>query len=160
MKGKFINQYELFKMQSDESIKDIFTHFIDITNNLKSLGKTYSNKEIVRKIIMCLPKNNWGPGVTTIKQAQDFKKLKLGDRLRKLLKHQIHLKEDEGESSRKGIALKAIKEYCTSDNKKIHWLHSDWLFETLTKWAKENFQSTRIQPRRMYIKKKWKILPS
>jgi len=45
----FIHQYELFKMQPDVTIKKMFTCFTDITNNLKSLGKTYTNKELVRK---------------------------------------------------------------------------------------------------------------
>jgi len=56
----FTHQYELFKMQSDESIKDMFTRFTDITNNLKSLGKTYTNEEMVRKILRCLPKRTIG----------------------------------------------------------------------------------------------------
>lgn len=57
----FFHQYELFKMQPDEMIKKMFTRFTDITNNLKSLGKTYTNEEIVRKILQCLPKNKWVP---------------------------------------------------------------------------------------------------
>jgi len=40
-----VHQYELFKMQADVSIKDMFTCFTDITNNLKSLEKTYTNEE-------------------------------------------------------------------------------------------------------------------
>ena len=111
----FIHQYELFKMQTDESIKDMFTRFTDITNNLKSLGKTYTNEEMVRKILRCLPKSKWGPKVTAIEEAQDLKKLELDDLLGKLLTHEIHLKEDDGESSKKGIALKAIQEDCTSE---------------------------------------------
>ena len=70
----FVHQYELFKMQADESIKDMFTRFTNITNNLKSLGKSYSNEEMVRKILRCLSKNKWGPKVTAIEEAQDLKK--------------------------------------------------------------------------------------
>jgi len=70
---------------------------------------------MVRKILRCIPKNKWGPKVTTIKEVQDLKKLELDDLLGKLLTHEIHPKEDEGESTKKGIALKAIKEDCTSD---------------------------------------------
>ena len=102
-------------MQIDESIKDMFTRFTDITNNLKSLGKTYKNEEMVRKILWCLPNNKWGPKVTAIEEAQDLKKLELDDPLGKLLTHEIHLKEDDWESSKKGIALKAIQEDCTAD---------------------------------------------
>ena len=65
----FVHQYELFKMQPDKTIKEMFTRFTNITNNLKSLGKTYTNEEIVRKILRCLPKNEWGPKVTAIKEA-------------------------------------------------------------------------------------------
>ena len=93
----------------------MFTRFTDITNNLKTLGKTYSNEEMVRKILRCLPKNKWGPKVTAIEEAQDLKRLELDDLLGKLLTHEIHLKEDEGDSLRKGIALKASKEDGTSD---------------------------------------------
>jgi len=47
---------------------------------------------MVRKIIRCLPKNRWDPKVTTIKEAQDLKKLELDDLLGKLLTHEIHMK--------------------------------------------------------------------
>ena len=102
-------------MQLDESIKDMFTRFTDITNNLKSLGKTNSNEEMVRKIFRRLPKDKWDPA---IEEVQDLKKLELDDLLRKLLTYEIYLKEDEGESSNKGISLKASKEDCTSDEEK------------------------------------------
>jgi len=103
-------------MQGDESIKDMCTRFTDITNNLKSLGKSYSNEEMVRKILRCLPKNKWGLEVSTIDEAHDLKKLELGDLFGKLLTHEIHLKEEDGESSKKGIALKAIKQDCSSED--------------------------------------------
>ena len=90
----FVHQYKRFKMQPNETIKEMFTCFTDITNNLKSLGKTYTNKEMVRKIIRRLPKNKRGPKVVAIKKAQDLKTLALDDLLGKLLKHKIHLKED------------------------------------------------------------------
>ena len=74
----YIHQYELFKMQMDESIKDMFTQFINITHNLKSIGRPTPIKKMVRKILWCLPKNKQGPKVTTIEEAQDLKKLELG----------------------------------------------------------------------------------
>ena len=33
-----VHKYELFKMKHDESINEMFTHFTDIINSLKSLG--------------------------------------------------------------------------------------------------------------------------
>ena len=70
---------------------------------------------MVRKIIWCLSKNKWWQKVIAIEEAQDLKKLELEDLLGKLRTHEIHIKEDEGESSKKGIALKATKEDCSSD---------------------------------------------
>ena len=44
----FVHKYEIFKMQPNESIDDMFTRFSEITNNLYSLGKTYSQSDLVR----------------------------------------------------------------------------------------------------------------
>ena len=95
----------------------MFTQFTNITNNLKSLGKPYSNEEMLKKILQCLPKSKWRSKVTAIEEPQDLKKLELDDLLGKLFIHDIHLKVDKGESSKKGIALKATKEDSTSEDK-------------------------------------------
>ncbi|GAV71747.1 UBN2 domain-containing protein, partial [Cephalotus follicularis] len=60
-----VHEYELFMMHNDECISDMFTRFTTITNSLKNLGKSYSNQELVRKILRCLPKS-WTPKVTAI----------------------------------------------------------------------------------------------
>ena len=60
-----VHKYELFKMKHDESITEIFTHFMDIINNLKILGKSYSNSDLVSKILRSLPKT-WEAKVTAI----------------------------------------------------------------------------------------------
>lgn len=49
-----VHKYELFKMLPDENISSMFTRFTDITNGLKSLGKSYSNVELVRKVLRSL----------------------------------------------------------------------------------------------------------
>ena len=51
-----VHKYEFFKMEHDESITEIFTHFTDIINGLKNFGKSYSNSDLVRKILRSLPK--------------------------------------------------------------------------------------------------------
>ncbi|GAV61060.1 UBN2 domain-containing protein, partial [Cephalotus follicularis] len=60
-----VHEYELFMMHYDECISDMFTRFTTIVNSLKNLGKNYSNQELVRKILRCLPKS-WTPKVTAI----------------------------------------------------------------------------------------------
>ena len=51
-----VHKYELFKMEREESITEIFTHFMDIINDLKNLDKSYSNSDLVRKILRSLPR--------------------------------------------------------------------------------------------------------
>jgi len=68
--------------------------FTEIINNLKSLGKTYTNEEMVRKVLICLPRSKWEPEVKTIEEAQDLKTFKLDDLAGKLLTHEIHLQEE------------------------------------------------------------------
>ena len=46
-----IHDYELFTMESFESISEIFHKFTNIINALKSFGKSYTNGELVRKIL-------------------------------------------------------------------------------------------------------------
>ncbi|GAV80180.1 zf-CCHC domain-containing protein/UBN2 domain-containing protein, partial [Cephalotus follicularis] len=54
------HEYELFIMHDNECIIDMFSRFTTIVNSLKNLGKSYSNQELVRKILRCLP-NSWTP---------------------------------------------------------------------------------------------------
>ena len=42
-------EYEAFKMKTDESISDMYARLTILTNGLKSLGKSYTEYEIVRK---------------------------------------------------------------------------------------------------------------
>ena len=60
-----VHKYELFKMEHDESITKMFTHFTDIINGLKSLSKFYSNSDLVRKNFRSLLKT-WEAKVIAI----------------------------------------------------------------------------------------------
>ncbi|GAV77285.1 UBN2 domain-containing protein, partial [Cephalotus follicularis] len=68
------HEYELFLMHDNECISDMFTRFTTIVNSLKNLGKYYSNQELVRKILRCLPRS-WTPKVTAIEEAKDLSTL-------------------------------------------------------------------------------------
>ena len=48
-----VHSYELFKMQLDESISQMFARFTNITNGLKSLGKSYTESEMTRFLDLC-----------------------------------------------------------------------------------------------------------
>ncbi|VFQ66144.1 unnamed protein product [Cuscuta campestris] len=48
------HEYELFKMKEIESVDQMLDRFLKIINDLHVLGKTYSNKDLVRKILWSL----------------------------------------------------------------------------------------------------------
>ena len=62
-----VSEYEAFKMKQDESISDMFSRLTILTNGLKSLGKSYSEYEIVRKILKSLT-SAWHTKATVIKR--------------------------------------------------------------------------------------------
>ncbi|GAV66436.1 UBN2 domain-containing protein, partial [Cephalotus follicularis] len=74
------HEYELFSMNEDGDIKSMFTRFTNIINALQSLDKTYSNSELVRKILRCLPRS-WLPKVTAIEEVKNLSILLLEDLL-------------------------------------------------------------------------------
>ncbi|GAV62914.1 DUF4219 domain-containing protein/UBN2 domain-containing protein, partial [Cephalotus follicularis] len=75
-------------------ISDMFTRFTTIINSLKNLGKSYSNQELVRKILRCLPKS-WTPKVTAIEEAKDLSTLPLEQLLGSLMTHETTMKSHE-----------------------------------------------------------------
>ena len=60
-----VHKYELFEMEPTESITGMYTRFTDIVNNLKNLGKVYTDADLCRKILRSLFQT-WNSKVTTI----------------------------------------------------------------------------------------------
>lgn len=85
----------------------MFTRFTDIINALKSLGKSDSNSELVRKILRSLPRSGEAK-VTAIQEAKDLTRLPLEELLGSLMTHELTMKngEEEDDTRRTG-ALKA-----------------------------------------------------
>ena len=103
-----VHKYELFKMEHDESITEMFTHFTDIINGLKSLGKSYSNSDLVRKILRSLPRT-WEAKVTAIQEAKYLNILPLEELLGSLMTYELSMKQHQEEDVKKKriIALKS-----------------------------------------------------
>ena len=103
-----VYQYEMFKILEYENIDKMTTKFMHIINQLKALGKRYTNAEMVRKILRSLSKA-WCPKVTTIQEAKDLNVLSLDALIRSLKTHEIELNEASEDSNRrsKSIALKS-----------------------------------------------------
>ncbi|GAV58763.1 zf-CCHC domain-containing protein/UBN2 domain-containing protein [Cephalotus follicularis] len=111
-----VHEYELFVMHDNECISDMFSRFTTIINSLKNLDKSYSNQELVRKILRCLPKC-WTPKVTAIEEAKDLSTLPLEQLLGSLMTHETTMKNHENVEvkKKKAIAFKASKEDSESD---------------------------------------------
>ena len=112
--GMLTHEYELFIMQSVETIFDMYNWFTTIVKNLKGFEKTYANKELVKKILYSLPKS-WEAKVTTIEESKDPNTFPLDELVGSLLTHEMKLKQGENtnkkgqEANKKvGIVFKSI----------------------------------------------------
>ena len=47
------HEYELFRMNQGESIQEMQKRFTHIVNHLASLGKTFSNEDLINKVLRC-----------------------------------------------------------------------------------------------------------
>ena len=68
----------------------MFDRFNDILNGLKALQKTYSNSELVRKVLRALAKS-WASKKDAILEVKDLNNLPLEELLGSLLTHEMGL---------------------------------------------------------------------
>ena len=68
---------------------------------MKGLGKTYANKELVKKILNSLPKS-WEAKVTTIEESKDPNTFPLDELIGSFLTHKMKVKQGE-ESNKKAL---------------------------------------------------------
>ena len=104
-----VYKYELFKIEPHETITEMFTRFIDVLNGFKSLGRDYTNSDIVRKILRSLLKN-WEPKVTTTQEVKSLNKLALEELIGSLMTYELNMNQGKEEEmkKKKSIALMAI----------------------------------------------------
>jgi hypothetical protein len=93
-------------MNEEENIDEMYSRFTSIVNELRSLRKTYTTHDRIRKILRCLP-STWRPMVIAITQGKNLKSLALEDLTGSLKAHETLLQDDK--PTRKGnmLALKA-----------------------------------------------------
>ncbi|KAJ6923435.1 hypothetical protein NC652_016923 [Populus alba x Populus x berolinensis] len=93
----------------------MFTRMTTITNSLDALGKTYTNIDIMSKILRFLPKT-WEAKVTTIREAKNHTQLSLEELISSLITHKITMEKQElEEKPKKNLAFKTIH-HADSDN--------------------------------------------
>ncbi|XP_016743097.1 uncharacterized protein [Gossypium hirsutum] len=82
--------YELFKAKLEEGINEMSDRFTHIINGLKALGKTYPNKEMVKKMLNSLP-TSWEPKVMAIEESKDLNSLSLDELIGSLLTYEMKI---------------------------------------------------------------------
>nr|KYP38695.1 hypothetical protein KK1_040039 [Cajanus cajan] len=75
-RNTFTHEYELFRMNQNESIQDMQKRFIHIINHLASLGKVFPNEDLINKVLRCLSRE-WQPKVTAIAESKDLTTMSL-----------------------------------------------------------------------------------
>jgi len=83
-----MRRYELFEMGDHETGMEMYTRFTHITNEVKSLGKSFTTEELVRKILRFLPQS-WEAKVTTIQEAKDKKTITLDELIGNLQTYEL-----------------------------------------------------------------------
>ena len=83
-------------MFQGESIKEMFTRFNKITNELNSFGKVFASEDLVRKILRSLDER-WIPKVTAIKEAKNLSRLSVEDLIGSLMMHEMELMPNKDE---------------------------------------------------------------
>ncbi|XP_077249185.1 uncharacterized protein LOC143888633 [Tasmannia lanceolata] len=107
-----VSDFEAFKMKNDESIYEIYTRFTNIINELEGLGKTYTNEEIVNKLLRSLPAS-WDLKITAIEEAKNLDTILLEELVGSLITHEMKMKKrsdqqgHKDDPKKKGIAFKA-----------------------------------------------------
>ena len=95
-----MRKYELIEMGDRETVMDMYTRFTHITNELKSLGKSFTTEELVRKILRFLP-HSWEAKVTAIQEAKDMKKITLDELIGNLQTYELRRNSQQKEETKK-----------------------------------------------------------
>ena len=106
-----VTQYEVFKMVESETINQMYSRFTNIINSLKALGKTYTQPELIQKILKSLPAT-WIHKVSAIEESKDLDRYELEELIGSLMTHEIHIQNLQGKNDfrKKDLALKATRE--------------------------------------------------
>ena len=72
------NQYEMFKMQANESITSWFDRYTIIINQLNQLGRVIPKDEMVKRLLRSFPKS-WRSIVVAIREVKDLNKILLDE---------------------------------------------------------------------------------
>ncbi|XP_016168788.1 uncharacterized protein LOC107611366 [Arachis ipaensis] len=108
-----MKDYELFFMKEKESIDEMFKRSSIIINRLDAMGKPFTEKELVRKILRNLTKK-WETKTTAVQEGNNLNQITYYELRGKLLAYETtHLKT---ENKKKSVALKLMVETESDEN--------------------------------------------
>ena len=87
-------------MSYEEIVMDMYARFTHITNELKSLGKSFTTEELVRKILRFLPQS-WEAKVTAIQEAKKMDEISLDELIGNLQTYELRKNSQVKEETRK-----------------------------------------------------------
>ncbi|KAH1250193.1 hypothetical protein GmHk_05G013407 [Glycine max] len=97
------HEYELFRLNQNETIQDMQKRFTHIVNHLASLGKIFSNEDFINKV-------PFKQGMTT-EESRDLANMSLATLFGKLQEHKMELmklnQHEENDKKKKEITLKS-----------------------------------------------------
>ena len=106
--GILVNDFELFRQKTGESIRDLVGRMNALINALKNMGKEYSTLELNRKLLNALS-SEWKIKVIAIEEAKNLTTTPLDEIVGSLLTHEMNeARRNEGMIKKdKSIALQA-----------------------------------------------------
>ena len=106
--GISVNDFELFRQKTEESIRDLVGRMNALINALKNMGKEYSTLELNRKLLNALS-SEWKIKVIAIEEAKNLTTTPLDEIVGSLLTHEMNeVRRNEGTINKdNSIALQA-----------------------------------------------------
>ncbi|KZV56849.1 hypothetical protein F511_17022 [Dorcoceras hygrometricum] len=83
-------KYEAIKMKDGETMAEFDERFSAVVIELNSLGKEYSNRELVLKVMRALPKE-WDVKTMAMRESKDLNKMELHDLFANLKAYEFEL---------------------------------------------------------------------
>ena len=88
------SEYENFTMAKEENVKEMHGRFSNIVYKSKALGKSYTELEIVRKILSVLP-GSFKAKATAIQESKNLKQIKVEELIGHLTTYELEMKFKE-----------------------------------------------------------------
>lgn len=104
-------------MKDGESIKEMYTRFTTLTNELRLLGRILNEEEIFEKILTTILPITWESKITTIQESKDIATLSLDESIGNLKTYELRrqtTKMDEPQKER-GLELRNTDGYDLED---------------------------------------------